>query len=62
MSRLYRVVISEDGRHSVWPSDRPLPWGWDLEGFEGEHRACLARIAEVWTDLGAPMDDGQVPA
>lgn len=47
----YLVTISEDGRRSVWPALRALPWGWSAEGFRGTRDACLAHIAVVWTDL-----------
>ncbi|MFV0474051.1 MAG: MbtH family protein [Pikeienuella sp.] len=47
----YAVVISEDGRHSIWPGFRPPPWGWSAEGFRGSRAACLAHIDEVWTEL-----------
>ena len=47
------VVIADDGRHSLWPARRPLPWGWRPEGFRGTEAACLAHVAAVWTELGA---------
>lgn len=47
----HAVVISEDGRHSIWPSCRPLPWGWREEGFRGPREACLTHIEQVWTDM-----------
>lgn len=47
----YLVATSEDGRYSIWPAFRPLPWGWTPEGFRGERDACLQHIANVWTEL-----------
>ena len=47
----YAVAISEDGRHSIWPAWRPLPWGWEPEGFRGGREACLAHVDRVWTDM-----------
>jgi MbtH protein len=47
----YVVAISEDGRHSIWPAFKPLPWGWSPEGFQGPRDACLAHIDKVWTEL-----------
>ncbi|MEM8570013.1 MAG: MbtH family NRPS accessory protein [Pseudomonadota bacterium] len=49
----FLVVVSEDNRFSVWPSDRQLPWGWRVEGFEGPRAECLAHIEAVWTELGS---------
>lgn len=45
------VTTSEDGRYSIWPAFRPLPWGWSPEGFRGGRDDCLAHIATVWTEL-----------
>lgn len=47
----YAVVLSEDGRYSIWPIARTLPWGWAATGFQGGREACLSHIDEVWTDL-----------
>lgn len=47
----FMVAVSEDGRHSVWPMVRVLPWGWMPEGFEGSRDACLKHIAAIWTEL-----------
>ncbi|MFI5527232.1 MbtH family protein [Kitasatospora sp. NPDC051853] len=49
--RVHRVVVNDEQQYSVWPADRPLPLGWYAEGTEGTREACLAHIAEVWTDL-----------
>lgn len=47
----YLVVISEDGRHSIWPAFRAVPWGWTAEGFRGSRDDCLTHIAQVWTEM-----------
>lgn len=47
----YEVVINVEEQYSIWPAGRPVPAGWRLGGFRGEKAACLAHIAEVWTDM-----------
>ncbi|OQP87453.1 antibiotic synthesis protein MbtH [Rhizobium rhizosphaerae] len=48
---LYRVVISDEERYSIWPTYKDIPLGWRDGGFEGAKQACLDHIAEVWTDM-----------
>lgn len=48
---LYQVVVNHEAQFSIWPLDRPLPFGWRAAGFEGAREACLAHIEEVWTDM-----------
>jgi MbtH protein len=47
----YRVVVNDEEQHSIWPVGRDNPPGWADEGFAGDKDACLAHIAEVWTDI-----------
>ncbi|MDO5611883.1 MAG: MbtH family NRPS accessory protein [Paracoccus sp. (in: a-proteobacteria)] len=47
----YLVVTAEDGRYSIWPAFRTVPWGWAASGFRGSRDDCLAHIAAVWTEL-----------
>lgn len=49
--RTYQVVRNSEEQYSIWPTDRDLPLGWTAEGATGTKAQCLARIAEVWTDL-----------
>ncbi|OXM45342.1 MbtH family protein [Amycolatopsis alba] len=49
--RAYLVVVNDEEQYSIWPSDRDLPAGWRAEGERGGREECLARIAEVWTDM-----------
>ncbi|ACU38346.1 MbtH family protein [Actinosynnema pretiosum subsp. pretiosum] len=50
-TRRYAVVLNDEEQHSVWPADRDVPAGWRAEGFTGTRAECLARVAEVWTDM-----------
>ncbi|GAA4707764.1 MbtH family protein [Phytohabitans rumicis] len=47
----YCVVVNDEEQYSIWAADRELPAGWRAEGTEGPKEECLARIAEVWTDM-----------
>ncbi len=48
---LYRVVISDEGRYSIWPDYKEIPWGWRAVEKSGPKQECLDYIAEVWTDM-----------
>lgn len=50
-TRAYAVVVNDEEQYSVWPADREVPAGWRAEGVTGTKDACLAHIAEVWTDM-----------
>ncbi|MEM6980747.1 MAG: MbtH family NRPS accessory protein [Planctomycetota bacterium] len=47
----YLVVINEEGRYSIWPDYREIPWGWKAEGTRGKKDECLDHIEKVWTDM-----------
>ncbi|MGD1897776.1 MAG: MbtH family protein [Phormidesmis sp.] len=47
----YRVVISDEGRYSIWPECKEIPWGWRADGKSGPRQTCLDYISEVWTDM-----------
>jgi MbtH protein len=49
--RIYQVVLNDEEQYSIWFADRQLPAGWRAEGTEGPKDLCLARIADVWTDM-----------
>lgn len=55
----YAVVVSEDGRYSIWPGFRPIPWGWVPEGFRGAREDCLTHIEAVWTEMRPAPQDGR---
>ena len=47
----YQVVVNHEEQYSIWDARREPPQGWRAAGFEGAKDACLAHIAEVWTDM-----------
>ena len=48
---LFNVVISDEGRYSIWPTYKEIPWGWQAENKQGTKQECLDYIKEVWTDM-----------
>ncbi len=62
-TRTYKVVVNDEGFHSIWPVDRPNPPGWADGGKVGLKSHCLEYIGEVWTDMTPrsvrkALDDG----
>ncbi|WP_235429355.1 MbtH family protein [Chromobacterium vaccinii] len=51
MESLFVVVINHEGQYSIWPSDRPLPPGWEQQGQAAAKEACLEYIREHWVDM-----------
>ncbi len=49
--RSFHVVRNDELQYSIWPADREIPAGWTAEGEPAGRERCLARIAEVWTDM-----------
>lgn len=47
----YKVVVNDEEQYSIWPAEREPPDGWHEEGTTGPKAECLARIAELWTDM-----------
>jgi MbtH protein len=48
---VYRVVISDEERYSIWPDYKEIPWGWRAAAKSGSKQECLDYIKEVWTDM-----------
>jgi MbtH protein len=55
----WQTVRNEEGRHSLWPADLPVPLGWHTTGRRGQKSACLDWIAENWSDT-RPAGVGRV--
>ena len=47
----YNVVVNIEGQYSIWPDDKEVPYGWNIEGKRGTKEDCLNYIKEVWTDM-----------
>jgi MbtH protein len=48
---IYKVVVNQEEQYSIWPSERPLPLGWNDTGMSGLKQECLAYIEDVWKDM-----------
>ncbi|MEL6468404.1 MAG: MbtH family NRPS accessory protein [Cyanobacteria bacterium J06623_4] len=47
----YRVVINNEGRYSIWPTYKEIPWGWHADAKSGTKEDCLDYIGDTWTDM-----------
>jgi MbtH protein len=50
-SRVYTVVVNQEGQYSIWLAESAVPDGWSQVGKQGTKAECLAHIATVWTDM-----------
>jgi len=48
---IYKVVVNQEEQYSIWPSERPLPLGWNDTGMAGLKQECLVYIEDVWKDM-----------
>ncbi|MFC7310685.1 MbtH family protein [Streptomyces monticola] len=47
----YRVLVNDEGQHSLWPAFAPVPDGWDSVHGPDSRERCLDHITANWTDL-----------
>ena len=47
---VYMVIMDREEQYRIWPSDRPLPFGWEATSKQGTQQECIDYIEEVWTD------------
>ena len=47
----YRVLINDEGQHSLWPSFADVPAGWRVVRDEDTREACMRYIKDNWTDI-----------
>lgn len=52
---VFRVVVSQQGRYSIWPDDRPIPVGWQATSVRGSDSECLNYIGREWNELNSPF-------
>jgi MbtH protein len=48
---VYRVLVNDEGQHSLWPDSIAIPDGWRAVFGPEARAACLDYIAASWTDL-----------
>jgi MbtH protein len=47
----YKVLVNEEGQHSLWPVFAEIPDGWEVVFGESSRQECLSYIEESWTDM-----------
>ncbi len=47
----YRVLVNDEGQHSLWPAFAEVPDGWTVAYDDDTREACLAWVEQHWTDL-----------
>ncbi|MEY9849486.1 MbtH protein [Streptacidiphilus sp. BW17] len=47
----YRVLVNDEGQHSLWPVFVEVPAGWTSVFGEALRQDCLDYIEQNWTDL-----------
>jgi MbtH protein len=50
----FKVLVNDEGQHSLWPSAQPIPAGWQQVGPVGPKQDCLDWINTHWPDI-APL-------
>jgi MbtH protein len=47
----YRVLVNDEGQHSLWPSFADVPTGWTIAHDTDTRQACLDYIERNWVDM-----------
>jgi len=47
----YRVLVNDEGQHSLWPAFVKTPEGWRVALEKGSRQICLDFIETHWTDM-----------
>jgi MbtH protein len=47
----YRVLVNDEGQHSLWPATQPTPHGWTVAHDTDSRASCLEYIERNWTDM-----------
>lgn len=48
---LFRILVNNEGQHSLWPSSIEIPAGWVTVHGPTAKAACLEFVESNWTDL-----------
>jgi MbtH protein len=47
----YKVLVNDEGQHSLWPEYVEVPPGWQVAFGEAGRQECLDYVEENWTDM-----------
>ncbi len=50
-SGVFRVLVNDEGQHSLWPDFAPIPAGWSSVHGPAARTACLEYVERHWTDM-----------
>jgi MbtH protein len=48
---VFRVLINDEGQHSLWPDFAEIPAGWRTVAGPDSRQACLHYIEHQWRDM-----------
>lgn len=47
----FKILVNDEGQHSIWPSGQLIPAGWQQVGPVGPKLECLEWIKTHWPDI-----------
>ena len=47
---IFRVLINDEGAHSLWPGATEVPAGWTVVHGPAGRAECLRYVNDNWTD------------
>ncbi|WP_392667049.1 MbtH family protein [Streptomyces sp. LN785] len=47
----YRVLVNDEGQHSLWPESIDVPAGWTVALAASPRTECLAYVEKTWVDM-----------
>ncbi|MEY9874267.1 MbtH protein [Streptacidiphilus sp. MAP12-33] len=47
----YRVLVNDEGQHSLWPSFAETPAGWTTVLGDCDRQSALDYVEANWTDM-----------
>lgn len=48
---MYKVLVNEEGQHSLWPDFVEVPAGWQIVHGSAGRQSCVDYIESHWTDM-----------
>ncbi|GAA2268173.1 MbtH family protein [Streptomyces amakusaensis] len=50
-SGIFKVLVNDEGQHSLWPSFADVPQGWRVILDDTSRAECLDYVENNWTDM-----------
>lgn len=47
----HRVLVNDEGQHSLWPGFAEVPAGWTVVHGPASRAACVEYVEANWTDM-----------